>query len=103
MTEPDKVTIHICLGLTCGPLGNNSLIAAVHALPEADKKRLQIVTHNCYARCADPEGLCPCVRFDDDDFIERAESKTMIGELRKRLATLPPLPESDDPFAKYFE
>jgi NADH:ubiquinone oxidoreductase subunit E len=99
----DKVTIHICLGLTCGPLGNNQLIAAVHALSEDQKKRVQIVTHNCYARCSLSEGVCPCVRFDDEDFIDCAEPKTTLRELRKRLAALPQLPASDDPFAAYFE
>jgi hypothetical protein len=99
----EPITVHVCLGLTCGPLGNNSLIAMLHGMSEAEKKQLQIVTHNCYARCALPEGVCPCVRYDDEDWLVRADAKAVRRELRKRIADRPAETDPDDPFAKYFE
>jgi hypothetical protein len=97
------ITVHVCLGLTCGPLGNNSLIAMLHAMPEDEKKHLQIVTHNCYARCTQEDGLCPCVRMNEEDWLVQADAKAVRRELRKRIADRPAPETADDPFAKYFE
>ncbi|MFT5127124.1 MAG: hypothetical protein ACI8W8_000725 [Rhodothermales bacterium] len=99
----EPIRVHVCLGLTCGPLGNNSLISMLHAMPEAEKKHLEIITHNCYARCALEEAVCPCVRYNDEDWLVQADAKAVRRELRKRVAERPSTADPDDPFAAYFE
>lgn len=92
------ITIQICTGPECGPLGSHEMIRRLRRLPVEKRRQLTITFQQCFARCQMPGTLCPCARVDGEWIVQ--------ADMAKVEAALEPhwQDESDDndPFADYF-
>jgi len=92
------ITIQICAGPECGPLGSHEMIRRLRRLPDEKRRQLTITFQQCFARCQMPGTLCPCARVDGEWIVQ--------ADMAKVEAALEPHwqdePDDSDPFADYF-
>jgi hypothetical protein len=88
----------LCTGPTCGPLGNQALLAQLERLPPALRQRVLLSTQHCFARCQLQPPRCPAIKLGDDWVWP-----PLPATLRQEISQLPaPPPPPSDPFARYF-
>jgi NADH:ubiquinone oxidoreductase subunit E len=97
----EKVNVEICNGMECSAREVEELPIVLRRLPESTRTRFELYRRNCFARCQIDPDLCPAVRINGE-WLEPATPDSVLSAVEAAVSELPPIDESDDPFAKYF-